>query len=194
MRPHLIPGQTITEPLTAGALSAWLRDPPPEDVPDIEALIRAARELAEQMNGRQFVRAQWSASFDAWPRSDYIELRAPLVSVELFRWRDCTGVFHELTQDSDYIVDTAKQPGRVVLAYGKSWPREPLWPSSAIEIQFTDGFAPAEVPETILKGMRSLVTGWYEQRIPWQPSMKFESRELPLAVTACFEYDQLRRF
>jgi len=184
---------TIEEPLTLAEAKSFLRVEGDDENGDISALIRAAREQAELHNGREMAVKQYDLALDDFPRdARYIDLLDPLVSVESITFKDSTGAETTLTADVDYIVDTAKHPGRVVLAHDKVWPTIAPYPSSAVKIRFTAGFVPAKVPESIKTGMKLLITAWYEGRIPFE--IGHVVGELPFAVTACFATDRLDRF
>ncbi len=64
---------------------------------------------------------------------------------------------------SEYLVDTVSVPGRIRLAYGKSWPaHRAQW--DAIRIQYTVGWAAEAVPQPIKQAMLLLISHLYENR------------------------------
>ena len=123
----------------------------------------------------------------------------PLVSVDLIRYRDSEGEYHDLTADTDFIVDTSRHPGLVMPAYGESWPSFTCWPSSAVLIRYTAGYAPSDPFWTsgpgarIKQGMLLLISGWYNNKIPYQEFGNQAIQEYPFAVTACLSYGALVR-
>ncbi len=138
------------------------------------------------------------------PELNGIALLAPLVSVEALTYRTSDGVTHTLIADTDYIVDTFKEPGIAVPGVNQNWPIVGLWPTSAIRVQFTAGRVPdaaayatanptaapaPEVPATIKQGILLLVTQWFEKRIPFD-AIRFVA-EVPFSVTALFTSDKL---
>lgn len=184
------PEASLVEPLTLAEVKSYLRLPEysPANTDDdelLETLIIAARETAEIYQNRDLIEKRWQLNLDYFPPE--IELRAPLIAVERIRYRDSDGAFTTLTEGTDYIVDTDKQPGVVMPAYGESWPSFTPWPSSAVEIRFTSGYDVTHIfwgssGQRVLKGMKLLISHWYTGRLP------FENRagapvELPFSVT-----------
>jgi uncharacterized phiE125 gp8 family phage protein len=189
------PPQSFAEPMTLAEAKGFLNLDESFVVDDdmLEAMIPAAREIAEIFQGRDLVEKQWDLWLDSWRQ--VIELRDPLTSVDLVRYRDSAGNYTTLTEGADYIVDTSKQPGVVMPAYNTSWPSFTPWPSSSILVRFesgpslTDPFW-SDSGSRIKIGMRYLISGWYENRIP---SVIGNVSELPWSIKACFEYGALGR-
>lgn len=205
------------EPLLVEDAADYLRDLPVEDFATVQSLITAARLEAENENGRELARKTWELSLDRFPigrwlttchfdgygqegtrnfalsaGAHFIELLDPLVAVTAFTYKKSDGTVVSLVANTDYIVDTKKHPGIVCPAYGTTWPGDPLWPSSAVQITFTAGFTPDLCPENIRQGMRLLVTEWYEQRVPFA-AVRFIA-EMPFSVTSLFRNKKLYRF
>lgn len=160
------PVQTFDEPITLDDALTYLGlvspDPgEPTFLVQIEEFIQGAREQAELFQRRDLVAKQWDLSLDCFPYE--IQLRDPLASVDLVRYRDSDGNYHTLTENTDYIVDTAK--GCVLPAYGQSWPSFTPWPSSAVLVRFTMA-APA-VPSVVKVGMFSLISDWFNNKLPF---------------------------
>jgi uncharacterized phiE125 gp8 family phage protein len=67
---------------------------------------------------------------------------------------------------ADYFVDDKSEPGRVALAYNKSWPTLSLRPTNAVVVQFTAGYGDAadDVPQRVKQAMLLLIGHWYEHR------------------------------
>lgn len=162
------PIQSPTEPLTAAEviMHMGLTAPSPVDSEfeaELEMFIEAAREQAEILQGQDLVAKQWDQHqdcFDAWE----IELRRPLASVDLIRYRKSDGSFTTLVEGTDYVVDTAR--GVVTPVYGGGWPSVALWPTSAVLIRFTVA-APSNLPRRLKVGMLQLVSDWYNDRMPF---------------------------
>lgn len=140
----------------------------------LEQLIAAAWQYAEQVTRRQLITATWTQTFDQFPPdrdvpefagSHIIELRKPpLQSVSSVKYYDTGGV-QQTMSSGDYDVDTAAQPGRLVLGYQKTWPtcRGHI---NDVEIIYVAGFGTAEtdVPDSIRQGILMLVAHWHENR------------------------------
>ena len=195
------PPQSFSENLTLAEVKSYLRLPdrsPADQAEDDEltSLIIAAREQAEIMQGRDLIRKQFDLSLDYW--FNYrIELRDPLASVDLFQYKDSTGAVTGMVEDSDFVVDTARHPGFVSPPYNKTWPTFATWPSSAILIRFTSGYAPSspfwnDAGARVKNGMKLLINNWYHNRLPFEKGMT-ATAEYPYAVTACLSYGSLVR-
>jgi len=64
-------------------------------------------------------------------------------------------------------VDTDREPGRIILAYGKSWPSTTLHPRNPIHIYYDCGWTdPAHVPAMLKVAMKLLISDMYENREP----------------------------
>jgi uncharacterized phiE125 gp8 family phage protein len=189
------PIQSFTEPISRAEAKAYLNLPErsPTDAEEdalIDSFISAAREIAETLQGRDLVRKQWDLSLDYFHCYE-IECRAPLASVDLVKYRDSDGNYTTLTEGTDYIVDTAKQPGWVLPAYGEQWPSFTAWPSSAVLVRYTSGYASTDAfwsgpGDRIKTGMKMLISMWYNGRIPFVQSL--DVKEYPFAVTTLMSY------
>lgn len=156
------PPQTFTEPLSASELADWLNIPAADQTQSmlVDALITAAREVAELRQGRDLVEKQYDLTMDCIPAC--IETRDNLTTVDSFEYRDSDGTWHTLTEGADYIVDTAQN--LILPPYGGSWPSFTPWPSSAVLVRYT--VTPPQVDSQVLMGMKFLVSMWYVNRIP----------------------------
>jgi len=132
----------------------------------IKSLIGAATQQAQQITRRKFITQTHDAFLDRWPGCNYIELPfGSLQSVTHVKYTDTDGTLN--TVDSgDYTVDTDSDRGRVVLAYGESWPTEALAPDNPIEIRFICGYGDDEtdIEPSIRQAMKILLSNWYENR------------------------------
>lgn len=119
------------------------------DVEDalIGLYVQMAREAVEHETWRAFLPQTWDLALDAWPESGAIELpRPPLQSVTSITYRDSALATHTLATTA-YRVDTAAEPGRVVLAPGAAWPSDELDTGKPIRVRFVAGYASAaDVP------------------------------------------------
>jgi uncharacterized phiE125 gp8 family phage protein len=162
----------------------------------LTSLIVAAREQAEILQGRDLIRKQFDLCLDYW--FNYrIELRDPLASVDLFQYKDSSGAVTVMTENTDFIVDTSRHPGFVSPPYNKTWPTFATWPSSAILIRFTSGYASgspfwSDAGARVKNGMKLLINNWYHNRLPFEKGMD-ATAEYPYAVTACLSYGSLVR-
>lgn len=195
------PAQVFVEPLTNAEMYSYLKIPqrsPVDSQEDdfITAMISAAREQAEILQGRDLVRKQWDLSNDYWP-SYRIETRAPLVSVDLVQYKDSNGDVTVMTEgpDAQYIVDKSKQPGVIMPPYNATWPTFTPWPSSSILFRFTSGYSNSDpfwngAGARIKIGMKLLISAWYNNRLPFDKGAA-ATNEYPYAVTSCLEFGSL---
>ncbi len=176
------------EPLTLSEVKTFLRVDQTNDDAFITGLITAARMFCEAETGRALIERNYSLFLDRWPneRDDYafdrrdgarriptplvIDPRGialpypPLVSVaqvNVYAADNTSTVF----DPSNYFVDTAGTPGRLVLTLG-AVPPLPWRIANGIEIQYTAGYGTAEtdVPQLLLQGMMQIIAHLYEHR------------------------------
>lgn len=183
------PAQIFDEPLTLVRTKEYLRVNQTAEDDLIEAMIVAARSVAEIERGEDIVVKQWDYALDAFLAPE-IHLRHPLQSVDLVKYTDADGVEVTLTETTDYVVDLA----RAVLmpVPGGSWPSFDPWPSSAVLIRYTSGYPAtdafwADAGKMAVQGMLMLITLWYDERMPMSTSTS-NIQELPYTVTALFGY------
>lgn len=127
-------------------------------------LIKAARQYAEEFTGRAIVTQTWDFNLDQWPiRNGLILLpKSPLASVTHVKYYDNDGV-QQTWSSANYVVQTSREPGRIALAYGQSWPSARYQPDSIV-VRFVAGQARTSVPERIKAAMLLLVGHWFEHR------------------------------
>lgn len=134
--------------------------------PEISSLIKAARIYCETVTGRAFITRTLVYKLDAFPSCES-EIRLPrpnLLSVASVQYIDTNGDTQTFSS-SDYSVDTASLPGRIILGYGESWPSTRSQPN-AVTITYTAGYGPArsDVPETIKAAIKLKLADLYENR------------------------------
>lgn len=153
----------LIEPLSLDEAKSFLRlDTTTEDW-DVDAGIRSSREHVEHRTALALVPRVLNQYFDCWPEGNHFRLRiGPLISVAGLVYKDEDGV--ETTwAATNYIADTFKRIGLLVLADGISWPSGNLYPSSAIKIQYVAGYSKAgtgtiSTSSTTITGVSSLLT------------------------------------
>jgi len=211
---------TDAEPLQVSDITTFLVIDQSNATADLQGMISAARLEAERENGRELAQKQWKLVLDRFPTNTHfwatfgasvagpyygerpynayapgdgrIQLLDPLVSVEAFTYKKSDGTTVTLTENTDYLVDVDKHPGELCPPYGMQWPTDTLWPASPIQITFTAGFAPEQVPATIKNAMKLLISEWYENRLPFS-GVRFIA-ELPFSVRSAFQNDKLWKF
>ena len=192
------PAQTFTEPLTLDMVKKHLQIDDANTDSDglLQMWISAARYQAEIVQGRDLIRKQWDLSYDYWPQYR-VELRAPLVSVDLVQYKDLTGATTEMEENTGYVVDKTKEPGLITPPWNISWPAFMPWPSSSILIRFTSGYAADSQwwsgrGALVKSGMLLLISAWFENRLPFATGLA-SVNEYPFAVTSCLSYGSLKR-
>lgn len=178
-----------SEPVTTDEAKSHVRVDISDDDTLIDSLIASARDTIEKLARRALITQTWRLSLDNWPDGDAIELpRPPLQSVSSITYTESDGTVN--TWDtSGYIVDTDSEPGRVVLAYGESWPSVTLYPAAAIKITFVAGYGDeaGDVPEPWKQAIKLLVAHWYENREPIQAG---KMEQIPFAVDSLIHMDR----
>jgi len=151
------------EPLTLAEAKLHLRVDITDDDSLITALIVTARQQAEHRTGRALVSQQWRLGLDQFP-DDSLELPKPrLVSVQSVTYLDSNGTRQTLS-GGDYEVITDELVGRLVPAFGKSWPDCREHPGS-VQVSYTCGYgAASDVPQSIKAWMLLAIGAWYENR------------------------------
>lgn len=157
--------EPASEPVSLTEAKLHLRVEVSDDDALIAALITAAREYVEESARRALVTQTWRLSLSGWPGGNSIELsRPPLQSVTSIIYKDSAGASTTWAA-ANYLVDTDSEPGRVVLAYGASWPSVTLYPSNPIQITYVAGYGAASaVPQRLRQAVLLLVGHWYENR------------------------------
>lgn len=153
------------EPVSLDRAKLHLRQDETDDDDLIRALVTAARKWCEVRLRQCLVTASWRLSLDGFPcGAGMIELpRPPLRSVTSVKYYDAANV--ERTVSSTYYdVDVASRPGRLVPAWGYTWPA--TYPRlNAVNVEFSAGYGDADdVPETIRQAILLLVGHWYANR------------------------------
>lgn len=171
------------EPISLAEAKNHLRVDVTDDDVLIEASIESARGLAEIITRRALITQTWKYILDEFPSGDEIELPLPpLQSVTSITYKDQDGTASTFATAS-YIVDTDADPGKVVLAYNRSWPSTTLYPSGAVTIQFVAGYGDGavDVPQMIRQAMLLMIGHWYENREAVVTTGAVP-KEIPLAI------------
>lgn len=127
--------------------------------------IQTAREYLESESGRALMVQTWDLFLDDFPCEREIELpMPPLRSVASVQYTP-EGGSQQTIPAADYVVDTASEPGRIVLAREASWPSDTLVAANGIVVRFEAGYDDADsVPKLARQGILLLVGEWYEHR------------------------------
>lgn len=137
------------EPVTLAEIKDHLRVSGTAEDSLLTLYAQMAREAVEEETWRALMPQTWTLYLPGWPANGVIELpRPPLASVTAITYTDEDGVEGTLAA-SNYRVDTAREPGRVVLAPNGAWPVDALDSVNGVAVEFVAGYADASaVPVT----------------------------------------------
>lgn len=165
------------EPVTLNEAKLHCRIDSNDDDVLIIARIKVARKLAEHETRRALATQTWDLILDQFPcQREIIIPKPPLQSVTYIKYVDGNGIEQTLSTD-DYKVDDKNEPGKIVPAYGKSWPstRNEV---NAVTVRFICGYGEEDmIPEAIRSWMllkiatldenrESFVTGFAPSVLP----------------------------
>lgn len=132
----------------------------------LSSLITAARKYCETtVCRRAFIEQTLVLRCDTIPE-EFRMPRPPLVSVTSIKYYDGSGVQQTLSA-STYTVDKYSRVGKIVQAYGASWP-VCRGHTNDVEVTYKAGYGAtaATVPEMIRQAILMLVEHWYKHRGP----------------------------
>lgn len=157
------------EPVSLAEAKEHLRVDSPDEDAYVSGLVAAARQLLEDVCGRQFVTATWELALDRFPcvadghGGAIVVPRAKLTAVESIQYVAADGTTATLAADR-YRVDARSEPGRITPAFGTYWPSA-LGVTAAVVVRFTAGYGAAvAVPDPLKHAIKLLVGHWYENR------------------------------
>lgn len=171
------------EPLSSAETISYLRIDSGVDTTLIDGLIQAARFWAEDYTNRTLLNTVYTLSLDSVgyrdvpikegmytgaykvPYLNYIELpRSPVSAVAHVKYYDDSDNVATWAT-SNYYVDTARVPARIVLRDSGTWPTD-LRNANGIEVQYTAGYGSARstIPEPIRVAMLQYISHLYEHR------------------------------
>ena len=164
-------------PLTLAEIKLHLKVDFSDDDALITQLMLAATSWAENFQNRTYINRSRTQVLDSFPdviRPPY----PPLVSIDSITYIDTAGATQTLSS-SVYDVDTTNEPGRVVPAYGQTWPsiRSDI---NAVTVTYTAGYGAAEdVPDPAKAAIKLLVDHLYTHR---GGVSEIPTNEVPLGI------------
>lgn len=137
----------VVEPVTLAEAKAHLRIDTIDDDALVTSYIIAARMYAEEFCRRRFITQTLELSMDELIATELPY--PPLQSITSITYLDSSAVSQVLASDQ-YTVDTKSLVGKVVPAYGVTWPVT-YEQVNAIAIRYVAGYgsSPSDVPEPI---------------------------------------------
>lgn len=173
------------EPVSLALVKDHLRISSTDDDALIEAvLIPSARNAIEAFLSRALITRTYRGYLDTFPTDSAIKvLRPPLSSVTHVKYYDSTGVQQTLST-SVYQVDTIKQPGRIGLKSGQTWPDTEEDKFNAVEIEFVAGYGAnaTTVPAPIVQGVLMTVGHFYEYKEMYAAQKDIAAFDVPEVV------------
>lgn len=173
MKPHwslTTVTDSTAEPITTAEAKAHLRVDIPDDDSYIDSLISACRRKLEREWNRAFVNQTLRATYDTFPLDGGpIRLpRPPLTSTTsdiAVTYTNSTGG-SSTWSSSDYQVDSRSEPGRILPAFGQSYPSTRNV-QNAVTVQYVAGYGGStDIPDTIRHAVKLMVGHYYENREP----------------------------
>ena len=154
----------VEEPVTVEEVVKHVRiDEVSSEYNLLESYITMARESVEIYLRRQLLTATWRLSLDTFPNLIRVP-RPPLQSVTTIEYQDAQNVQQTLPA-TEYQVDTASEPGRIMVARGRTWPTTASETFNAVQITYVAGATTAAgVSAAIRLALMMLVGDFYEHR------------------------------
>ena len=157
----------------------------------LTSLTTTARKYCAGFQNRAYITQTWSLWLDNWPSGNSVRIPLPpLQKINSVKYYGTDDAEHTMSA-TDYFTDDKSEPGRLVLAYGKSWPSASLRPANGVCIEFDAGYgdAAADVPAEVKQAMLLLIGNWYENREATVTGII--SREIEFAVRSLLWLDRV---
>jgi hypothetical protein len=198
------------EPVSLSEAKEYLRIDDQVDDTLVRSLILTATEWAENQTARSLINRTLKLSIDGIQEieesltegmttapfkqfyQNYIEIPfAPLQSVTHIKYFSDTDV-ESTWATSNYYVDTVREPARVVLRDGGTYPTD-LRNANGIEVTFVAGYGenPTDVPEAIRVAILQYITFLYEHRGDFE---RFPPPKLPSVLNQLLQPYKIVRF
>jgi len=161
------------EPITTAQAKAHCNITTSDDDTYIGILIKAARQKVESDSGRAFINQSWYMYLDRFPSSSNTPLylpMSPMATITAITYTDTDG--DSATWSSSYYdADPYHEPGRVMPAYGYTYPADAKDKPSCVRVEYVVGYganigAAALLPATMTQALYLLISHWYENREP----------------------------
>lgn len=159
---HKVIVQPAAEPITLQEAKRHLRVVFDDEDTQIEAMIVAARQMAEERLNRALMPQTIAFTADSFGKEVALP-RPPLRTLGGVSYIDVDGAVQTM-DPANYVVDTFRDPPRVVVPYGTTWPTTRNQ-SGAVTVTYEAGYADAEsVPAPIKHWMLLAIGAMYEHR------------------------------
>lgn len=184
MRGHVLTSAPAAEPVSVDEMRAQLLIDGTADDALLAGYITEARQEIEDTFSIAMVEQSWRIVLDNWPNGSgqwwdgtregavseiyangataWVEApRWPLVTIDAVSVFSESGVETAVTVADTFDVDVYRQPGRMALKRGQTWPIA-MRAVNAIQIDYTAGFA--SVPAPIKRAIKAMVAHMYSHR------------------------------
>lgn len=167
-------------PVTTAQVRDHVRIDSVTEDPLLDSYIGAATGYVEGRTDRQLMNATWVWTLEGFMSPMYVP-HAPLSSVTSIAYLDTAGNTQTLSA-SVYDVDTATEPGRILLANNQNWPAI-LGGLASVTITFVAGYGDetSDVPERLRMAIMQLIAQWYDIR---EPMVMGAINDVPRSVEA----------
>jgi uncharacterized phiE125 gp8 family phage protein len=165
MLPRKVISGPAKEPLSLEEAKRWCRITTDAEDDVVLALVAAARKRVERGTELALITQTVEVVLDGFWGNCALELpMPPLQGVVSVQYLDEAGALQTLAADT-YKVSTHRRPGRVWLAYGKSWPATRA-EREAVTVTFTAGFgdAASDLPPNLVHAVRMLTAHYDRNR------------------------------
>lgn len=210
----------LKTPITIQQAKDQARVPHTLDDQIITEMVKGATEYLENIMARSFIETEWDLFLDNFPGQGRLfavshinvtqaqdlsvidterntrairPTRSRLISVTHLKFTDPDGVLTTLVEGTDFLVDTALEPGRIVEVLTKPWPATQDIPN-AVNLRFKAGYGveDSSVPFDIKQLLKMLVAHYYENREAWVADGAMI--EVPMAVKAILASQKVYTF
>lgn len=133
--------------------------------PVLVGMLAAARESVEEYLQRALITRTLRYTIDRFPSCDILPLPRPnLLTVTSVQYIDTNGDTQTMSS-SDYTVDVATLPGRIVLDWDASWP-SPRDQRNAVIVNYTAGYGASRsaIPSPIKAAIKMMIGDLFEHR------------------------------
>lgn len=181
------------EPVAASDIITHLRLPADTSTTYLDTLIKAAREYAEEYQGRKLITQTLDLTLDEFPDEDYIVLPYPrLQSVTSVKYTVEAGTESTFAA-ANYHTDIVSEPGRVFLKVDKDWPSDSLIAVGGVVVRYITGYGTAgtSVPASTILAIKMLVGLWWENRESHIEIQGGSLQAIPFGVRSLLDRDRV---
>lgn len=132
---------TYTDNIADSSLGAAAPSTNTTSDPLLSMLIKAARQVAENMTGRALITQTWEQVLDQFPAHEIKIGMLPVQSIESVKYYDGEGSLQTMDA-ADYVLDADTLPGWILPARNVSWPAT-LDMANAVIARFVAGYGSA---------------------------------------------------